>query len=197
MSFKNNGYVIIKNIIPEYMASFLFQYMKIKEQVKNTLIKNKKIYKWDTKWGGSDQQVPGAFSMYGDAAFDTLLQYIKPIMEKYTDLKLREMYSYCRIYKKGNILHYHKDRGACEFSVTLNLGGDNWPFDIIDKDENKTTVTMKPGDGVIYRGCDLEHGRTPFKGKECVQVFLHYNKADDNKSPLLDGRPHLGIPYKC
>ena len=50
---------------------------------------------------------------------------------------------------------------------------------------------------LVYSGCELEHWREKFKGKECVQVFLHYNKADDNKSPLLDGRPHLGIPYKC
>jgi hypothetical protein len=30
---------------------------------------------------------------------------------------------------------------------------------------------------LIYSGCDLEHWREEFKGKNCGQVFLHYNKA--------------------
>jgi hypothetical protein len=49
-------------------------------------------------------------------------------MEKQTGLKLIPTYSYARIYKKGDILHRHKDRFSCEISTTLNLGGDSWPI---------------------------------------------------------------------
>ena len=54
---------------------------------------------------------------------------------------------------------------------------------------------LKPGDMLIYSGCELEHWREPFDGDDCAQVFLHYNqiskKADQN---LFDKRPHLGLP---
>ena len=35
---------------------------------------------------------------------------------------------------------------------------------------------MKPGDMIIYRGCELEHWREPYWGKNHIQVFLHYNE---------------------
>ena len=34
---------------------------------------------------------------------------------------------------------------------------------------------------LIYSGCDLEHWREEFTGKDCGQVFLHYNKAGSKK----------------
>jgi PKHD-type hydroxylase len=38
----------------------------------------------------------------------------------------------------------------------------------------KRSVFQSPGDGVLYRGCDIEHSRPEFTGDEYVQVFLHY-----------------------
>ena len=59
---------------------------------------------------------------------ETLLQKVKPIMEKESGVKLTETYSYARIYKKGDELKRHKDRYSCEISTTMNLGGDDWPI---------------------------------------------------------------------
>jgi len=49
---------------------------------------------------------------------------------------------------------------------------------------------------LIYSGCDVEHWREPFEGKDCAQVFLHYNnlKGKDAKANLYDKRPMLGLP---
>ena len=57
-------------------------------------------------------------------------------------------------------------------------------------------VNLKPGDMLIYSGCELEHWREPFEGQLCGQVFLHYNHADGPfaKTNLYDKRPMLGIP---
>ena len=57
-------------------------------------------------------------------------------------------------------------------------------------------VDLKPGDMLVYSGCELEHWREKFKGKECVQVFLHYNnrKTPGAKDNMFDKRPHLGLP---
>ena len=57
-------------------------------------------------------------------------------------------------------------------------------------------VDLKPGDMLVYSGCDLEHWREKFKGDACVQVFLHYNnqKTPNAKKNIFDKRPHLGLP---
>jgi hypothetical protein len=57
-------------------------------------------------------------------------------------------------------------------------------------------VNLKPGDMLIYSGCELEHWRKPFEGNLCGQVFLHYNHANGRfaKTNLYDKRPLLGIP---
>jgi len=49
---------------------------------------------------------------------------------------------------------------------------------------------------LVYSGCELEHWRNKFKGKECIQVFLHYNncKTPGAKDNMFDKRPHLGLP---
>ena len=49
---------------------------------------------------------------------------------------------------------------------------------------------------LIYSGCDLEHWREEFTGKDCGQVFLHYNKAGSKmaKENALDKRPMIGLP---
>ena len=123
----------------------------------------------------------------------------QPQMEKITELKLYPAYSYARIYKKGDELKRHKDRFSCEISTTMNLGGDDWPIYL--EPSGKTgmkgvKVDLKQGDMLVYSGCELEHWRKKFKGKECVQVFLHYNncKTPGAKDNMFDKRLHLGLP---
>ena len=120
-------------------------------------------------------------------------------MEKATGLKLYPAYTYARIYKKGDELKRHKDRFSCEISTTMNLGGDDWPIYLEPSEETGKKgikIDLKPGDMLVYRGCELEHWREKFKGKECIQVFLHYNnvKTKGSKDNMFDKRPHLGLP---
>jgi len=57
-------------------------------------------------------------------------------------------------------------------------------------------VDLKPGDMLIYQGCEVEHWRDAFPGKDCGQVFLHYNDRTKKqaKENLYDTRPFLGLP---
>ena len=43
---------------------------------------------------------------------------------------------------------------------------------------------------------ELEHWREKFQGKECVQVFLHYNNRETPgaRENMFDKRPHLDFP---
>jgi hypothetical protein len=130
---------------------------------------------------------------------ETLLQKVKPIMEKESGVKLIETYSYARIYKKGDELKRHKDRYSCEISTTMYLGGDEWSIFLEPSGEegkDGVEVKLETGDMLMYRGCELEHWREPFKGKNCGQVFLHYNDASSENAEKnkFDTKPLLGLP---
>ena len=180
MSFKKNKYTVLKEAISTEMANFCFAYLLNKRKVARFLFDQKYISPYTDYYGiWSDPQVPNTYSHYSDLVMETLLQKVKPIMEKHTGIKLSETYSYARIYKKGDVLARHKDRFSCEISTTLNLGGDDWPIfvDPTGKEgQAGIEIVLKPGDMLIYSGCDLEHWREEFTGNTCGQVFLHYNK---------------------
>jgi hypothetical protein len=213
MSFKKNKYQVIRGAISKELADIAFTYLQISAEADHWLLTNQATHEGNMLIGNfKDRQVPNSYAKYADRLMETLLVKTIPIMKAKTGLNLIPTYSYTRLYKTGNILNRHKDRPSCEISTTLNLGGDPWPIfidptgsdnvikeyeGIIKPNAPKgNKVDLKPGDMLIYSGCELEHWREPFKGKLCGQVFLHYNHANGPfaKSNLYDKRPLLGIP---
>ena len=216
--FKQDKYVVIKQVISKDLSTFIYNYFLMKKQVYDTCLKSRYLSPYETLLGeyeSSDAQVPNTYSNYADIVIETLMLKCQPIMEKTTGLKLQPAYTYARLYNKGDILHRHKDRFSCEISTTMFLGGDPWPIyldpsganNIIVPGSEATTVVkpgapkgvrvdLKPGDMLVYSGCELEHWREKFKGKSCAQVFLHYNneKTPGSSQNLFDKRPHLGLP---
>jgi len=200
MSFKKDKYKVLRGAISKELASFVYSYFLKKRQVARFLFDQKYISPFTDYWGvWNDEQVPNSYSHYSDTAMETLLESLRAKMEKETGYKLNETYSYARIYKTGDILHRHKDRYSCEVSTTLNLGGDPWPLYLDPtgkKGQAGIKVDLEPGDMLIYSGCDLEHWREAFAGKDCGQVFLHYNDAKKKTAKVnkFDKRPFLGLP---
>ena len=213
MSFKKNKYQVLRNAISKDLAAFCYKYLQISAEADHWMLNNSVTHAGNLLIGNfNDPQVPNSYAKYADRVMETLLIDTIKVMQKKTGLKLVPTYSYTRLYRTGNILNRHKDRPSCEISTTLNLGGDPWPIlidptgsdNVIDEYKNihkpgapkGVEVNLKPGDMLIYSGCDLEHWREPFQGKLCGQVFLHYNHADGRfaKSNLYDKRPMLGIP---
>ena len=215
MNFKEKKYEVIPNAISYELANFAFNYFLLKRDAVNWMYQNNYISEFTPGFGTwKDKQIPNTYSCYGDFFMETLMMKALPVMQKYTGLNVIPTYTYTRAYKKGDILHRHKDRPSCEISTTLHLGGKPWSIYIDPTGSNNilsgtgTTTVVKPnapkgvpvdlnvGDMLIYSGCDLEHWREPFEGDVCVQTFLHYNNADgqfayNNK---FDKRPMLGIP---
>ena len=212
--FKKKKYTVIRQAISKDLAAFVANYFLMQKQVYDTCRATRYISPFENIIGhyeGQDEQIPHTYSQYSNMAMETLLLKCQPGMEKATGLKLYPAYTYARIYKKGDELKRHKDRFSCEISTTMNLAGDDWPI-YLEPDPKKggikpgvgyvsdntkgTKVDLKQGDMLVYSGCELEHWRNKFKGKECVQVFLHYNnrKTPGAKDNMFDKRPHLGLP---
>jgi len=212
--FKKKKYTVIRQAISKDLASFVANYFNMQKQVYDTCKQARYFSPFETILGEyepAEGQIPHTYSHYADIAMETLLLKCQPAMEKATGLKLYPAYTYARIYKKGDELKRHKDRFSCEISTTMNLGGDDWPI-YLEPDPKKggvkqgvgyvsdntkgIKINLKLGDMLVYSGCELEHWREKFKGKECVQVFLHYNnrKTPGAKDNMFDKRPHLGLP---
>ena len=202
MSFKKNKYTVIRQAISKDLASFIANYFSMQKQVYDTCRAARYFSPFETILGyyeGKNEQIPDTYSQYSNMAMETLLLKCQPDMEKATGLKLYPAYTYARIYKKGDELKRHKDRFSCEISTTMNLGGDDWPIYLEPSGETGKKgikVDLKQGDMLVYSGCELEHWREKFKGKECIQVFLHYNnrKTRGSRDNMFDKRPHLGLP---
>ena len=212
--FKKKKYTVIRQAISKDLANFIANYFRMQKQVYDTCRQARYFSPFENILGQyetKNEQIPNTYSHYGNIAMETLMLKCQPKMEKVTGLKLYPAYTYARIYKKGDELKRHKDRFSCEISTTMNLGGDDWPIYLepnpkkggvkpgvgyVSDNTKGVKVDLKQGDMLVYRGVELEHWREKFKGKECVQVFLHYNnrKTPGSKDNMFDKRPHLGLP---
>ena len=111
--------------------------------------------------------------------------YITPIVEKEIGLNLIPTYCYMRKYFKGSNLRFHRDRDACEISLTYCVSGPEWEINM-----GSNTLITKVGNGVIYKGCEIPHGRSKPSSGEVIQVFNHWVISDGAKSNRAydDGR---------
>jgi len=213
MNFKEKKYIVIRKAISFELANFGFNYLLLKREAVAWMHQNNYISKFTPGFGTwADRQVMNTYSCYSDFFMETLMMKVLPVMQQHTEMNLIPCYTYTRIYKKGDILKRHSDRPSCEISCTLNLGGDPWPI-FLDPTGQKSVIdeykqilkpnapkgislTLEPGDMLVYSGCELEHWREPFEGDHCAQVFLHYNNVDGpfGTQNKFDKRPLLGIP---
>ncbi len=191
--FKKNKYIVVKNALTPREANICARAIMFDEiQRPNST---------------DDRIAPLTKTRYASPVTEALIENLQPLVEQKTGLSLIPTYSYCRIYKPGDYLLKHKDRVACEISLTINLG-----YEYITDDpnyrwniwvDNKEFIT-EPGDMLIYRGIDLEHWRDKFVAKDGswqVQAFLHWINKDGLFSSSIDklafdGRPGLGYLYK-
>ena len=206
--FKEQGYIKVENFISKQMTDYFYTY--IKQQALNTALLQEMYGQelWDKFFPlyGScgvfdDTQALGDYSRYGDPTFDALLGLKKNLVEQVTGLQLTPTYTYHRLYTTDTELVRHKDRPSCEISTTLCIGYDsdyNWPMFVTKEDGGQgEPIYLNPGDMIIYRGCELEHWREPFKGLNHAQVFLHYNETNGENNNLFDGRANLGLPHSA
>jgi hypothetical protein len=179
-TFSSERYVLLPSLINVPDADMLHRYAK--EVVRRGQ------YQTDT-------QVPGTPARYSSQRMELLLRDLLPQIEEASGLSLYPTYSYLRVYKRGDVLARHRDRPACEISVSLCLGyvaDAAWPL-WIEGPHGVSAVKIEPGDALLYRGIECFHWREAFDGQEAAQVFLHYvEQAGPNAEWRFDKRAALG-----
>lgn len=157
--------------------NFIYISQFISPERAKELSKEFKQFVADTRRRG-DTQIPESQAAYNYVGFLELLCEQTPQISKFLGETVLPTYTYARVYNKGAELHKHKDREACEISLTLHLDGDNeWPIFIKKPNGEEVSLNLKSGDALMYLGCEAEHWREQFPGNEYVQVFLHYVRS--------------------
>jgi hypothetical protein len=192
MSFKENGFEVVRNVIEPQ----LLEHLKIEfEMIRDVQFF---ISRENNKYSFGDEQSPNSFSIYSGTCFESLSLILNNKMNEVTDLKLFPTYTYARIYYKDAILKPHTDRPSCEYSTTICIDSTNlWDFYINDRSGKTHILKLNPGDMCVYSGCELEHWREPYEGNQQIQCFLHYvNSNGPYKKYKFDKRPMMGIGSK-
>ena len=161
-----NNYLIVRNFIP-------------KEEALDLGLNFFKFCKYSDKKGKSDGQVSKATSVFSPSVGVEFLNKKCDELSNIVGCKLSPTYSYARVYENGSFLPIHKDKPACEISVTLHLNGDtSWPIHIVNPQGLPLDVNLQPGDIMIYLGCFAHHWRVKYTGKNYAQLFLHYVRSN-------------------
>jgi hypothetical protein len=173
--FFDNNYLYIPEFISAQEADNLAQWMYLQERL-NLLSKDEREN----------------LNLFGMASLNGL-PFVKILVKKIPEISnicgedVLPTYTYAIIYKQNSELIKHTDRPACEISVTLNLQKDvNWPICVKTLSGEEVSIELNSGDALVYKGCEVEHWRPgKFNGRNFVQVFMHYVKANGNSAHLF------------
>jgi len=148
-------------------------------------------------------QVEGSIARYWHPQYRRIHSGIRKKLEKSIGRKLYNTYYYDRFYFPGQELTRHADRDACEISVSVhistNLKGQDtkWPFWIKTPSGEERSLSLEPGDGLLYKGCERPHWRNPMPGvrkRDIIpflkktnpyyyhQIFFHYVLQDGRRA---------------
>jgi len=136
-----------------------------------------------------DPQAPQCPSVHNFLPFVRLLVEKVPQVSELVGEEVLPTYTYARVYsERGVELKRHRDRPACEVSLTLNLAkSEPWPICIQKPNGEEVCLEQNPGDAMMYLGCVADHWRGPYTGNHHVQVFMHYVRSyGDNAWAFFD-----------
>lgn len=186
--FERNGCVRVDGFIDPQTVSVVSQYLE------------NRIRRGEWKARDEGSQAASKFFYYADPLIESLLLACKSGVEQVVGKELLPTYSYSRVYQPGEELVPHVDRPSCEVSVTVNIAskGEASPIYMQYASNAAEEHVLRPGDAVVYKGCDAKHWRKPLKdGQLNVQFMLHYvDRNGPNAACERDTRPAYGMSAK-
>jgi hypothetical protein len=199
-----NRYVVLRDFLPKEIIDMAMDMWRSDEEFGNAYLKTeKKDITYKNPLSSIGKSDGGYCTPWGIA----LQSYIHKKLKDYIDMDLRETYSYTRKYVRGAYLGSHTDRPSCEISATLCLDyltDDNTPWPIwvrndknyagvdaeivkndsqdipqrLRKKNNCKSVSLEPGDILLYQGPNIPHWRDYLLGEYSYHLFVHFFNAD-------------------
>jgi hypothetical protein len=176
-AFWSDGYRIANALVTAEQCTFLRRAMDRSRDAGEMRVANHRAYR-------------GPNNQYAPIPAQIFLGSLTAKMSALVGRELLPSFSFWRIYRKGDVLNRHKDRNACEVSVTISLmptgkDGGVWPIDVTDLHGRRQTIKLPLGSGLLYQGTEVEHWRDPLTIPEHYQMFLHYVVAEGPFAALV------------
>ncbi|HEV2719829.1 MAG TPA: hypothetical protein VG323_07395 [Thermoanaerobaculia bacterium] len=162
--FRRQGYAILPPLLPPAFVSAMAAHLR-------GLIAG----------GGvtlGDRQCPLRYAVYNDRLARFVHHQLTRAISEIAGQPLKPSYVYMASYVAGAELRRHRDREQCEVSVSFLVdftpGAPAWPLKL-DTRGGTVAVEQRPGDALLYRGCELPHYRDALpEGCTSTSLFLHY-----------------------
>lgn len=170
-AFKIENFVDVSNLVEE--PNYEFKHISY----------NRKGIPTEKKVESNSVVNGNTFSRYNYPKYKYTAYQIRNALEDILKEKLLVTYHYDRFYYINSLMSAHKDRPACEVSVSLNISSNlmyEYPLVIIT-DEEEVAITTNPGDAIVYQGTKYSHKRGMLLGDSKTyyhQAFFHYVRAD-------------------
>jgi hypothetical protein len=169
--FRDKGYARIEKIVP---AFYLGELRKITRRL---------IRKGALNHG--DSQSTRRFCSHNEPMTKIFHWLLAETVGRIVGKEVMPSYTYLVSYEFGASLPRHFDRPQCEYTLALLVdyapeptGDSPWPLSIHGRDRT-TDLFQGLGDGLLFRGRELEHGRRALTQGLCsTSLFLHYVDRD-------------------
>jgi hypothetical protein len=143
-------------------------------------------------------QCPSSQWVYEDACYAEVHKLLSEQLSKLLGIELIATFNAVRLYSHRANLPKHRDREACEFSLSVPIdyaGDEQWPLCLADKQEDELghAVSLAIGDGVMLQGAKVYHWRRPLKNQWQIQAFFFFVDAagefKDYAGDIIDKYP--------
>ena len=185
-AFWDDGYRIVDDLLTAEQCAFLRQAMDRSRDSGKMRVADHRAYR-----GPNNQYAPLPAQMF----LGSLTSRMSALVRR----ELLPSFSFWRIYRQGDVLNRHKDRNACEVSVTISLMPNRedreiWPIDVTDLHGCSHSIKLPLGSGLLYQGTEVDHWRNPLTIPEHYQMFLHYVVADGPFAALIHDEGKARVP---
>jgi hypothetical protein len=179
--FEKYGFVKIKNVLTPEIIELYKSFIDI-TQTSDTL---REVETGSNLTGNIERVAHNIFD-------DSILLYCKHLTEQIWGIDdMVPSYAYSREYYHGSELLVHRDREACQYSLTLTMckrGQGNVALWFSEKDDKSDAipVELEEGDAIIFNGGTNYggkwHWRDALEIDSLVQLFLHYVHQDNTSN---------------
>jgi hypothetical protein len=205
--YARDGFALIEGLVPREVCSALLNQLKTDIEAAGGSVEQLRT--------SSNLLKRDAAELYGHH-YPPMLAFLwglTPAIATVTGLDLLPTYDYLRLYREGDVCRVHSDRPSCEHSLSLTLDysdGEAWPLEVgeraipaplarVDDDFGGApyrSLSMQPGDAVLYNGVHRRHGRiTPNPNAWSAHLFLHWIERDGAFADhAFDGKDTLARP---
>lgn len=127
------------------------------------------------------------YAAHNDPAGRIVQRLLAPLAAGVIGGAIKPSYAFASLYRGGAALRVHRDRPQCEYTLSLLIehaeagpdGLSPWPIQLYpEAGAPPIECFQRAGGGLLFRGCDIPHGRSALPvDQSCWVMLLHYVDA--------------------